>query len=81
MLEEFFLGHEARRERNLDVVEGKVVSRNGRCGENKGEKLIERLINTGKKTGKGIEGLQSPGLKLHLKVWCCCLPTLLQLLH
>lgn len=29
------------------TVEGKVVSRNGRCDENAGEKLIERLINTG----------------------------------
>lgn len=46
-MEELFLGHEARREGDLDVVEGKVVSRNGRCDENAGEKLIERLINTG----------------------------------
>lgn len=36
-MEEFFLGHEARRERDLDMVEGKVVSRNGRCGEHAGE--------------------------------------------
>lgn len=29
------------------MVERKVVSGNGRCGENTGEKLIERLINIG----------------------------------
>lgn len=42
ILEEFFLGHEARMERILHVVEEKVVSGNGKCGENRGEKLIER---------------------------------------